>query len=198
VQRSTHLHLPSPRAAVLEGSLQPKAPCRQWLKKSKCSLLVLFWGEATNPASSVHLQIHEHLSVQLARDSSLESLDLKGDLHLLLATGGQISPIRIFLSDPETATNLVFKQHPKVAKFNPDTGERVIQHKNASDTFPTGQPLGLLRWKVPGKKDEGYLPLAINCWPTPTNDGKWDVTIEYELEKEELSIYDLSIEVPIP
>jgi hypothetical protein len=115
-----------------------------------------------------------------------------------LATGGQLSPIRIFLSDPETATDLVFKQHPKVAKFTPDAGERIIQHKTASETFPAGQPLGLLRWKVPGKKDEGYLPLAINCWPTPTDDGKWDITIEYELEKEDLSIYDLSIEVPIP
>lgn len=115
-----------------------------------------------------------------------------------MATGGQISPINIFLNDPETATDLVFKQHPKVAKFNPDAGERVIKHKIATDTFPTGQPLGLLRWKVPGKKDEGYLPLAINCWPTPSNDGKWDITIEYELEKDEVSIYDLNIEVPIP
>lgn len=152
----------------------------------------------TNLYHSVHIQIHEHLSVHLARDSSLETLDLKGDLHLLLAPGGQISPIRIFLNDPETATDLVFKQHPKVAKFNSDPGERVIQHKIATDTFPTGQPLGLLRWRVPGKKDEGYLPLAINCWPTPSNDGKWDITIEYELEKEDVSIYDLSIEVPIP
>jgi hypothetical protein len=51
---------------------------------------------------------------------------------------------------------------------------------------------------VLGKKDKGYLPLAINCWPTPTDDSKWDITVEYELEKVDLLIYDLSIKVPIP
>jgi hypothetical protein len=38
----------------------------------------------------------------------------------------------------------------------------------------------------------------VNCWPTPSNDGTCDVNIEYELENENVSLYDLVISIPLP
>lgn len=38
----------------------------------------------------------------------------------------------------------------------------------------------------------------VNCWPTPSNDGTCDVNIEYELEDENVSLYDLVISIPLP
>ena len=69
-------------------------------------------------------------------------------------------PIRITLVEPSSASpgDLQYKQNPKVAKFDP-TGERTIALKNASETFPVGRSLELLRWRLT-KKDESYLPLS--------------------------------------
>lgn len=42
------------------------------------------------------------------------------------------------------------------------------------------------------------LGSEVNCWPTPSNDGTCDVNIEYELENENVSLYDLTISIPLP
>jgi hypothetical protein len=107
---------------------------------------------------SVHIQIAEQVSISLARDGSLKSLDLKGDLQVEIqdrSTG----PIRIKLAEPSSASpgDLQYKQNPKVVKFDP-TGERAI----ASESFPVGRALELLRWRLM-KKDESYLPLSSTC-----------------------------------
>ncbi|PVG03229.1 hypothetical protein CPB86DRAFT_793678 [Serendipita vermifera] len=146
---------------------------------------------------SVHIQIQEQVSVQLTRDCSLKSLDLKGDLQLEIQDRS-LGPIRIQLTESSISSpsDLQYKQNPKVAKFDP-TGDRLLALKNPSESFPVGRSLELLRWKLT-KKDESYLPLSINYWPTPSNDGSFEVNLEYELENEKLSLYDLLISVPLP
>ena len=39
---------------------------------------------------------------------------------------------------------------------------------------------------------------TVNCWPTPSNDGTCDVNIEYELENEGVTLYDVVISIPLP
>ena len=39
---------------------------------------------------------------------------------------------------------------------------------------------------------------AVNCWPSPSNDGRCDVNIEYELEHEHITLYDVTISIPLP
>jgi hypothetical protein len=47
--------------------------------------------------------------------------------------------------------------------------------------------------------DKAVTPIReVNCWPTPSNDGTCDVNIEYELENENVSLYDLVISIPLP
>ena len=38
----------------------------------------------------------------------------------------------------------------------------------------------------------------VSCWPTPSNDGTVEVSIEYELENEHISLYDTVISIPLP
>jgi len=40
--------------------------------------------------------------------------------------------------------------------------------------------------------------LSINCWPSPSNDGTCEVSIEYELENDNVTLYDVVISIPLP
>jgi hypothetical protein len=43
------------------------------------------------------------------------------------------------------------------------------------------------------------MPLSlVNCWPSPSNDGTCEVSIEYELENENVTLYDVVISIPLP
>ncbi|KAF9220385.1 hypothetical protein BS17DRAFT_350144, partial [Gyrodon lividus] len=87
-------------------------------------------------------------------------------------------------------------QHPNVAKFAPGQ-EKIIVLKDPSRAFPVGQALAVLKWRYAGQ-DESYIPLSINCWPSPSNDGTCEVNIEYELENENITLYDVVISIPLP
>jgi hypothetical protein len=100
--------------------------------------------------------IREQLSVSLLRDGGLNSFELKGDLDLRVNDAAQ-GKIRLALA-PSTHADLQFKQHPNVAKFGA-AGEKVIALKDPSRSFPVGQGLGVLRWRMTAK-DESAVPLT--------------------------------------
>ncbi|TFK42210.1 hypothetical protein BDQ12DRAFT_645746 [Crucibulum laeve] len=149
-------------------------------------------------AQSVHLVIKEQLSLTLLRDGGVQSMELKGDMNLQISDPDQ-AHLRITLSSPSTdfgGNALQFKQHPNVAKFTPGQ-DRVVALKDPSRAFPVGQSLAVLKWRYAGT-DESNVPLSINCWPSPNNDGTCEVSIEYELENENVTLYDVVISIPLP
>lgn len=105
--------------------------------------------------SSVHVAIKEQLSVTLLRDGGVQDFELKGDLNLQISDAS-LSKLRLTLAD-KSYSDLQFKQHPNVAKFG--SGEKVIALKDASRSFPVGQGLGVLRWRMTAK-DESNVPLS--------------------------------------
>ena len=156
----------------------------------------------------------ENLSLSLSREGGLESLELKGDMNLNV-TDATLAKIKIVLQPPtgDFGNELQFKQHPNVGKFAASK-DRVVALKDSSRSFPVNQSLAVLKWRYAGK-DESYVPLSstsihriitrpcslfhvVNCWPTPSNDGTCDVNIEYELENEGLTLYDVVISIPLP
>ncbi|KAI0307645.1 hypothetical protein B0F90DRAFT_1807088 [Multifurca ochricompacta] len=146
---------------------------------------------------SVHITTKENISLSLSREGGLESLELKGDMNLHVSDLSLAKIAITLLSAPSAfGQELQFKQHPNVGKFS-TSGERIIALKDASRAFPVNQSLTVLKWRYTGK-DESYIPLSINCWPTPSNDGAYDVNIEYELENENVSLYNLIISIPLP
>lgn len=146
---------------------------------------------------SVHITIKENISLSLSREGGLESLELKGDMNLHVSDPS-LSRIKLSLVPSPSAfgPELQFKQHPNVGKFSANK-DRIIALKDPSREFPVNQSLSVLKWRYSGK-DESYVPLSINCWPTLSNDGTCDVNIEYELENESVSLYDLVISIPLP
>ncbi|KAK7062577.1 coatomer subunit delta [Paramarasmius palmivorus] len=149
-------------------------------------------------AESVHVVIKEQLSLSLLRDGGVQSMELKGEMNLQI-TDADYAKVRLTMSAPSTdfgGNSLQFKQHPNVAKFAPGQ-ERVVALKDPSRTFPVGQSLAVLKWRYAGT-DESNVPLSINCWPTPSNDGTCEVSIEYELENENVTLHDLVISIPLP
>ncbi|KAG6332026.1 hypothetical protein ID866_7065 [Astraeus odoratus] len=147
---------------------------------------------------SVHIVVQEKLSISLLREGGAKSLDLRGEMNLQVSDA-QFAHIRLSLSPLALGfgTDLQFKQHPSVTKFAPGASEKVIALKDPSKAFPVGQALGLLKWRYAGN-DESHVPLSINCWPSPSNDGTSDVNIEYELDNEQLTLYDVVISIPLP
>ncbi|KAG6845568.1 hypothetical protein H0H87_007247 [Tephrocybe sp. NHM501043] len=147
---------------------------------------------------SVHISIKEQISLSLLRDGGVESMELKGDMNLHISDAA-LAHLRIALSSPSTdfgGNSLQFKQHPNVAKFAPGQA-RVVALKDPSRAFPVGQSLAVLKWRYAGT-DESNVPLSINCWPSPSNDGTCEVSIEYELENENVTLYDVVISIPLP
>jgi len=144
---------------------------------------------------SVHVQIREQLTLSLLREGGLKSLELKGDLNLNISDPA-FACIRLGLTSPTTSANdLQFKQHPNVGKFL--ATERILALKDPSRGFPVGPPLSVLKWRYSGR-DESLIPLSINIWPTPSNDGTCEVNIEYELENTKMALHDVVISIPLP
>ncbi|KZP27715.1 hypothetical protein FIBSPDRAFT_780635 [Athelia psychrophila] len=146
-------------------------------------------------AESIHVIVKEQISMTLLREGGVQSMELKGDMNLQITDASQ-SKIKILLAPPavDFGADMQFKQHPKVARFGED---RVIVLADPSRGFPVGQSIAVLRWRYVGK-DESYVPLSINCWPSPSNDGTCEVNIEYELENENVTLHDVLISIPLP
>ncbi|PSR72062.1 hypothetical protein PHLCEN_2v12043 [Hermanssonia centrifuga] len=148
-------------------------------------------------AESVHVIVKENIQLELVREGGLNNLELKGDMNLQISDAS-LARVKLILAEPATSfgPELQYKQHPNVGKFAANK-ERLIALKDPSRSFPVGQSLAVLKWRYAGK-DESYVPLSINCWPTPSNDGTCDVNIEYELENEGLVLHDVVISIPLP
>ncbi|KAN0073688.1 hypothetical protein V8E55_012165 [Tylopilus felleus] len=168
----------------------PVEPPTQTQKDARGSL-------PTVTPESVHLIIKENISVSLLREGGVKSMQLTGDMNLQIADPFN-AHIKIALAPFSTdlGSDLQLKQHPNVAKFVPNQ-EKVIALKDPSKGFQVGQALTVLKWRYAGQ-DESYVPLSINCWPSPSNDGTCDVNIEYELEHDHITLCDVTISIPLP
>lgn len=128
------------------------------------SIRLLKRGQSPQPSNSlrciltysVHVTIKEQLSITLQRDGGLDAFELKGDLDLRVSEADK-SKIKLTLANNDYS-DLQFKQHPNVAKFA-GSGPKVIALKDASRSFPVGQGLGVLRWRMTSK-DESRVPLT--------------------------------------
>ncbi|CDZ97948.1 coatomer subunit delta [Phaffia rhodozyma] len=148
---------------------------------------------------SVHISISENLSLSLHRDGGISHLDLRGSLNLLV-TDPSLAKLELNLASPTSsaafASEIQFKQHPQVAKFGSGGARRVVAMKDPARDFPVGKALGVVKWKLEGA-NEAVVPLAINCWPSPSNDG-CDINIEFELEAKHLVLRNVVISIPLP
>ncbi|ORX57350.1 clathrin adaptor, mu subunit [Piromyces finnis] len=151
-------------------------------------------NEPSTPTEPVHAIISEKISLAATHDGGLENLEIKGDMILRISDPNS-TRLRIQLNNSFNR-NFQFKTHPQVDKklFNSDS---VIALKDPSKPFPIGSPLGILKWRF-ATRDESFIPLSINCWPSLAANGTCDVNIEYELEVPNITLNNVSIIIPYP
>jgi len=141
----------------------------------------------------VQINIEEKIIVLANRDGGIQNLEIKGDL--LLRVNDPNKTMITLIVTPNEDKNVQFKTHPNVDK-KLWSNDSKIGLKDSTRTYPIGQPVGVLKWRLQ-TKDEASVPLTINCWPSPSGDGSSDVNIEYELERE-IELRDVVISIPIP
>jgi len=151
-------------------------------------------NEPSTPVEPVHAIISEKISLAATHDGGLENLEIKGDMILRISDPNS-TRLRIQL-DNSFNRNFQFKTHPQVDKKLFNSGS-VIALKDPSKPFPVGTPLGILKWRF-ATRDENFIPLSINCWPSLAANGTCDVNIEYELEVPNITLNNVSIIIPYP
>ncbi|KAJ6619014.1 hypothetical protein B0H10DRAFT_2027263 [Mycena sp. CBHHK59/15] len=138
---------------------------------------------------SIHIYITEQITCSLLRDGGLEKdIKLKGDMNLHISDASQTRVSLTMLPTQDSnllAAGLQFKQDPNVAKFDLKnrTEAKEIKLKDTTKSFPLNQSLAVLKWRYKGN-EEGAVPLSIS--------------IEYELENDSVTLYDLEIIIPLP
>jgi len=148
---------------------------------------------SAGPRESVNIEIVEHISATLENDGGMQGFDLRGDLTLTIDDPA-FSRVLIKLSSADLKA-FHFKAHPNINKPR-FMKEKVIAPKDDAKSFPTGSPLNVLKWRFQAS-DEAMLPLTVNCWPTTGGDGTTVVNMEYELQRSEFSLGNVSIAIPI-
>ncbi|KAJ3157593.1 Coatomer subunit delta [Geranomyces michiganensis] len=141
---------------------------------------------------SIHITLEEKIVVIANRDGGLQNMEIKGDMQLKISDPSR-AQLRVAL-DMKQDPNVQYKTHPNIDK-KLFAENNVLGHKDPSRSFPIDQSLGILKWRFI-TKDESLIPLAINCWPSPSGNGTCDVNIEYELQHDNLELQDVIISIP--
>lgn len=145
------------------------------------------------PMAAVHVSTTEKISVAVSRDGGVSSLDIKGDLFLRINDAASAA-VRVVVAMGDNA-GLQMRTHPNIDKTLFAT-ENTLGLKDPSRPFPTGNPLGVLRWRLQSK-DESLLPLSVTCWPSDSGDDSV-VNLEYELGSVSPELRNVDITVPVP
>lgn len=143
---------------------------------------------------AVHIRLEEKLTAIVDRDGAVTKFATAGFVHLHVNEESS-SKIKVRMNNNDTR-GVQLQTHPNIDKkiWQKDA---VIGLKNPDKPFPTGQDVGVLKWRLQNQ-DEDSLPLMINCWPNDTGSGSCDVNIEYELQAMDLELQDVTINIPCP
>lgn len=149
--------------------------------------------------NGVLITVNEKITASLTRDGAVELSEVKGDLQLRI-NNPELANASIVV---RTGTGIQYNPHPNIDRqlFNQKS---VISLKDTTKSFPADdRSIGVLRWRAAGKGDDRrFLPLVVSAWVL-SNDGRADVTLEYELTEEfvqshsHLDELEVSILVPV-
>eukprot|EP00850_Spirogloea_muscicola_P015792 SM000124S25924 [mRNA] locus=s124:133110:136711:+ [translate_table: standard] len=140
----------------------------------------------------ITITVEERLVVVLKKDGGLENLEVQGTMALEVQRE-EDAYIRI-QTEGGSDRSFQFKTHPNIDKAL-HANENILGLKDPSRPFPTGSPLGILKWRMQSK-DETLVPLSINCWPSVSGGASY-VNIEYEASKR-FDLQNVLISIPLP
>jgi len=174
--------------AFIEQQVKQSLPQTQQHSSSSSSS-----SAATVPNEKVHIKLDEKISLTCGKDGGVQNLEVLGVLSVRVASEDD-GRIRIAIRNNDQRS-LQIQTNPNVDK-NLFKNNSMIGLRDSTKSFPTGTDVGVLKWRYQSQ-EETEIPLSINCWPSETKNG-CDVSIEYELQKLNLELNNVSIIVPIP
>jgi hypothetical protein len=148
-------------------------------------------------AHQATVALEERLTVKLTRDGAVELLEVKGSLTLTVADEAA-ARLKVVLSRGDVA-GFQFQTHPHVNKAA-FTSDGVIALRAPEKPFPCATPLGMVRWTRKLKDaDVSAVPLSLTCWPEAAAGagGVINVSVEYTLQDEGLTLSDVVISIPL-
>ncbi|CAG9466459.1 unnamed protein product [Pedinophyceae sp. YPF-701] len=144
------------------------------------------------PASEpVTLALEERLSAVVANDGSVESVEIQGQLSLVVHADSA-ARVKVQMAGNAGAAGVQFKTHPNIDK-QAYAAENALQLRDPNRPFPKGTPLGVLKWRY-GGTDEAMLPVVVSCWPSQSPSGAV-VTLEYE-SRGLVDLHNLTVSIP--
>ncbi|WFD44742.1 coatomer subunit delta [Malassezia psittaci] len=153
--------------------------------------------ESLHSAPSVEFLAKERVSLTSNREGGLDSMEIKGDLMLKIHDANYARlAIDVAAIDQFGNAEIQYRTHPHVDK-QAWASEHRITLRDPRRPFPLNQQVGILRWRAI-TKDEAQRPLGISVWLSPMEEGACEVNVEYELERHDLTLSDVSIVIPIP
>lgn len=177
------------KALELEDELVAAAPQRSAPSGGSVPKAV---ATAMSSSESVAFGIEEKLLVKMNKDGALESLEVRGELKMCVNSPDSAYP-RVQVSHKDNSA-IQFKTHPNIGRpmWQED---KVLSHKDQSKSFPVGNEIGVLKWRLPGGTDK-MLPISVSCWPSASGS---DVTVnlEYELGGS-LDVQNFHVIIPCP
>ena len=147
---------------------------------------------AAMAAAPIEVVVEEKIKAMLQADGGVESMEVQGTMSLQIQEQ-ENAFIRIHL-DTGDIRGFQFKTHPNIDKAL-HSKEGVLGIKDPNRPFPTGSPLGILKWRFQ-TTDESAVPLTINCWPSVSGNESY-VNIEYECTAN-FDLYNVAIVIPLP
>lgn len=144
-----------------------------------------------------HVRVTEHLSAKANRDGGIESMELKGDLTLLISDRDQ-AKLKVNCEIASPIAGLQMKTHPNVDKAA-WANSSTIALRDQSKSFPVDTSIGVVRWNLKTIPADFELPITVTCWPNVGN-GTCEVTVEYEFsagDSAERVLSDVVISIPL-
>jgi len=147
------------------------------------------------PTEPVHIRIEEKTILTAGREGGLQSMEVLGMLSLRISDIN-CSKLKILMNNDSDKQGVQVQTHPNIDK------KMFISHsqiglKQTKNKFPLNDNIGVLKWRLQ-TTDETMIPLSINCWPSENGDGGLDVSCEFELEKDDMELNDVKIQIPLP
>uniref|UniRef100_A0A1I7UP54 Coatomer subunit delta n=1 Tax=Caenorhabditis tropicalis TaxID=1561998 RepID=A0A1I7UP54_9PELO len=142
---------------------------------------------------AVHVRTDEKINARVSRDGGLESGEVQATVSLSVASP-DLNSVAIQMSNTSVAGTQL-QVHPNLDKKEWQTSS-VLKVKPNGKPYPVNSDVGILKWKM-ALTEEEQLPISLNCWPQEGSDGV-DVNIEYTLQREDITLQNVRIIIPLP
>nr|CCC92288.1 putative coatomer delta subunit [Trypanosoma congolense IL3000] len=167
-------------------SAEPSDPAQVTVRDAGATKSV---AEFEGGMEGIHVIVEEKISGTLDRDGEGGSVDIRGELSVLV-NDPQLASVKLALSP--MSNDFSFRAHTKVHKeiFAEDRVLTMCENK----PLPVQQPVTILRWRL-NNASVARPPLSISCWPS-----KGSITVEYELSNDEVAeqgLRDVRITLPL-